>query len=141
MDPLSVATSIAGLLSLTVQLSQILYNQVQTVKNAPKDAEDLLAELKVFGEVLSTLESFLRSPSRKGLVFNQASVLINAIKGCETEITGLKLKFVKIVGKKGVAQLIGRGKWYFESGDHQEVIATLHRYLGIFQLSVSLGGM
>jgi hypothetical protein len=62
-------------------------------------------------------------------------------KGFETKMTDLKLKLEKLTKKQGFAQLIERGKWYYEHDEHQEIIATLHRYLGIFQMSLSVGGM
>jgi hypothetical protein len=47
MDPLTAATSVAGLLSLAIQVSQILIDQIRTVKNAPKGAQDLLDEFQL----------------------------------------------------------------------------------------------
>jgi len=46
MDPLGVAASVSGLLSLTIQVSQMVYEQVHTLKNATKDAAKLLEELE-----------------------------------------------------------------------------------------------
>jgi hypothetical protein len=46
MDPLTAATSVVGLLSLAIQVSQILIDQIRTVKNAPKGAQDLLDEFQ-----------------------------------------------------------------------------------------------
>lgn len=47
MDPLTAATSVAGLFSLAIQVSQILIDQIRTVENAPKDAQDLLDEFQL----------------------------------------------------------------------------------------------
>jgi ankyrin repeat domain-containing protein 50 len=141
LDPLTAATGVAGLLSLTIQVSQVLYEQVQTLKNAPSNAQELLDELQSLRQVLTSLEAFLSEQGGKGRVFKETSVLINAIKGCNTKITALKLKFENLIKKQGFARMIERGKWYYEHDEHQEIIAALHRYLGIFQISLSLGGM
>lgn len=47
MVPLTAATNVAGLLSLAIQVSQILIDQIRTVENAPKDAQDLLDEFQL----------------------------------------------------------------------------------------------
>ncbi len=47
IDPFTLATGIAGLLSLTIEVSKILYDQVNTIKNAPTEANDLLYELEL----------------------------------------------------------------------------------------------
>jgi hypothetical protein len=141
MDPISVAASVAGLLSLTIKVSQILNEQVHTLKNALKDATKLLDELEALRQVLTSLEQFLASQSSEGRSFKETSVLINAIQGCKTQISTVKLRLEKFVGKHGLAQMIERGKWYYEHGEHQELIQTLHRYLGIFHVSLSIDGM
>jgi len=141
MDPLSVVASVAGLLSLTIQVSQMLYDQVHTLKNAPKDATKLLDELEALRQVLTSLEQFITSQLPKGHFFKQTSVLINAIQGCTGQISAIKLKLEKLVGKQGLAQIIERGKWYYEHNEHQELIQTLHRYLGMFQMSLTVDGL
>ncbi len=141
IDPVTAATSVAGLLSLTIQVSQMLFAQVQTLKNAANDAQELLEELQLLRQVLTSLEAFLKAQGVKGYTFRETSVLINAINGFKTKITALKLKLEKLAKKQGLAQIIERGKWYYEHDEHQEMITTLHRYLGIFQISLSVNGM
>jgi hypothetical protein len=81
IDPLTAATSVAGLLSLTIQVSQMLNEQVRTLKNAPNDAQELLDELELLRQVLTGLKAFLDAQGVKGHAFKETSVLINAIKG------------------------------------------------------------
>ena len=141
IDPLTAATSVAGLLSLTIQVSQMLNEQVRTLKNAPNDAQELLDELESLRQVLTGLKAFLDAQDMKGHGFKETSALIKAIKGCDTNISDLKHKLEKLTTKQGFAQLLERGKWYFEHDEHQKIITTLHRYLGMFQISLSVGGM
>lgn len=100
MDPFSVATSVAGLLSLTVPVGQVLYEQVRTLKNAPKDATKLLDEVQALRQILTSLEQFLGSQSSKGHFFKQTSVPTNTIQGCTTQINSFKLQLEKFVGKQ-----------------------------------------
>jgi hypothetical protein len=138
---MDVAASIAGLLSLTIQASQMVYEQVHTLKNATKDAAKLLEELELLCQVLTSLERFLASQSSKGRPFKESSVFTKAISGCKTQISSIKIRLDKLVGKHGVAQIIERGKWYYEHDEHLQLIQTLHRYIGMFQISLSVDGM
>ena len=141
IDPLTAATSVAGLLSLTIQVSQILYEQVHTVKNAPRDAQELLDEFELLRKVLRSLEEFLRTQALQGHSFKETSVLVSAIRGCDDKINAVKLRVEKLVRKQGFAQMLERGKWYYEHGEHQELITSLHRYLAMFQISLNVDGM
>jgi Fungal N-terminal domain of STAND proteins len=141
IDPLTAATSVAGLLSLVIQVSQILYEQVYTVKNAPKDAQELLDEFELLRKVLRSLEEFLRTQALQGHSFKETSVLVSAIRGCDNKINAVKLRVEKLVRKQGFAQILERGKWYYEHDEHQELITSLHRYLAMFQISLNVDGM
>jgi hypothetical protein len=100
-----------------------------------------MMQLELLRQVLTGLKAFLDAQGVKGHAFKETSVLINAIKGFETKMTDLKLKLEKLTKKQSFAQLIERGKWYYEHDEHQVIITTLHRYLGMFQMSLSVGGM
>lgn len=141
MDPLTAATSVAGLLSLAIQVTQILYNQIGTIKNAPKDTKDLLDELQRLCQVLTSLEEFLKTQALKGHLFKGTSLLVSAIQGCHDKITAVKPRLEKLVRKQGFAQILERGKWYYDRDEHQELVTSLHRYLGIFQISLNVDGM
>jgi len=119
----------------------MLHEQVQTLKNAPNNAQELLDELQSLRQVLTSLHAFLHAQRVKGHVFKETSVLINAIKGFKNKITALKLKLEKFTKKQGFAQMIERGKWYYEHDEHREMVTALHRYLGMFQISLSVDGM
>jgi hypothetical protein len=141
MDPLSLAASVAGLLNLAIQVSHVLSGQIRTVKNAPKDAQDLLDELQLLRQVLTSLEVFLKAQASRGYVFPGTSVLVDAIRGCGDKIMTVKLRLEKLVQKQGFAQMIERGKWLYDHSNHQELLTSLHRYLGIFQISLNVDGM
>ena len=112
-----------------------------TIKNAPKDAQDILDELQLLRQVLTSLEAFLKAQASRGYVFRGTSVLVGAIRGCGDKILTLKVRLEKIIQKQGLAQMIERGKWFYDHSDHQELLASLHRYLSIFQISLNVDGM
>jgi hypothetical protein len=141
MDPFIAATSVVGLLSLAIQVSQILCNQNCTIKNAPKDAKDLLDEFQRLCQVLTSLEEFLKAQALKGYLLKGTSLLVSAIQGCHDKITAVKPRLEKLVRKQGFAQILERGKWYYDHDEHQELVSSLHRYLAIFQISLNVDGM
>ena len=56
MDPLSVAASVAGLVSLAGQLVPALYNLGSTLKEANKDAQAAAAEVAGMSVVLGVMK-------------------------------------------------------------------------------------
>jgi hypothetical protein len=141
IDPFTVATGLAGLLSLTIEVTKILYGVVNSSKNAPKNAKELLQELDQIQRVLTSLEGFLRDENAKHGSFKETSVLIVATNGFSKEIEDLKRKVQKLSIGQGLSRAVERGKWYFEEEEHQKTITTLHRYLGMFQISLTIDGM
>jgi hypothetical protein len=96
IDPFSAATGIAGILSLTLEVSKTLYEQVNTLKNTLKEAKELLHELGLIEQVLTSLEGFLRSEKARDS---------------------------------------------FKGEEHAKLIRILHRYLGMYQISLNVDGM
>src|SRR5579862_2741416 len=133
IDAFTAATGIAGLLSLTMEISKMMHGQVSAMKNAPKNAEALLQEIDQMQRVLTNLEGFLRSDDAKYSLFSEASVLILASNGFSKDIKELKGKIQKLCNERGFSRVVGRGKWYFREEEHREVVSTLRRYLGMFQ--------
>jgi hypothetical protein len=141
MDPLTVAASIAGLLSLIVQVNPMRYKPVRILKNFVKDAQELSDGLDLLHHVLTRLETFLKEEALKRNAFKETSVLIDSVKGCTTKVLNIEARLKKIGSKRGLAQKIEQGKWYFEHDEHREIVTTLHRYIGVFQISLSIDGM
>jgi len=141
IDPFTLATGIAGLLSITLQVSKILHGQVNALKNAPSEAKDLLYELDQIQQVLTGLERFLRSENAKCSSFNETSVLIRATNGFSDEIRELRRNVEKLSDGHSLSRIVERGKWYFKEEEHRKMVTTLHRYLGMFQVSLTMDGM
>lgn len=70
MDPLSAATGVAGLLSLTMQVGLTIGAYANSVKCASKGAQKLEREIQAFSSVLKQLCEFLRSKDADHLVLN-----------------------------------------------------------------------
>lgn len=139
-DPLSISASVAGLLSLAIQVSQLLYTQIQASKHAPGDAKELLDELQGIESVLKRLEAFLSTQGIHERIFGANSMLTTAIQGCTVRILDMQGRVEKL-NKHSVGGIIERGKWFYKQDERREIVAYLHRSLTIFQLSLSIEGM
>lgn len=139
-DPLSVAASVAGLLSLTIQVSQLLYTQIHVIKHAPKDARDLLHEIEAIEGALRGLVAFLREHGIDEDNFSPNSMLSNAVSGCTLKIVAINSRVEKL-NKGGLGSMLERGKWLYQKDERSAIISTLHRNLSIFQLSLSVEGL
>lgn len=139
-DPLSISASVAGLISLAIQVSQLLYTQIQVAKHAPGDAKELLGELQGIASVLKQLEAFLGAQGIHERKFGANSMLTMAIQGCTVRILDMQERVEKLNTHR-VGGIIERGKWFYKQDEHREVVGYLHRSLTIFQLCLTIEGM
>ncbi|CCX04765.1 Protein of unknown function [Pyronema omphalodes CBS 100304] len=79
MDPFTIATGLAGLLSLAIEISGILSGYIGASKSAPKEVHDLLVKVSALQQVLEQLIVFLRSEEARQVSFNKTSVLLSVI--------------------------------------------------------------
>jgi hypothetical protein len=106
MDPLSLSASIAGLLSLSLEVTKILTNFLSTVKSAPSEANSLTTEVTALSQVLETLVEVLRSDDSEVTTFDEQSILCSIISACQEHIGSLfktitKLRSVETAGVLG----------------------------------------
>jgi hypothetical protein len=71
MDNLSVATVMAGLVGLTLELGNLLGQYGAAVKNASKDIQTLQEEFIALSYVLKQLEKFFVKMSKTGLLIRR----------------------------------------------------------------------
>jgi hypothetical protein len=121
MDPLGLAASVAGLLSLCIQLSTIIHNQVVDVVEAPSRALEFQKELELLVDVLKELTPFLeRNPESE-----HGSTLDSVVQNCQKEL--LKLKD-RVAGLKTGSKT--ERMWWFYNGDGvTKRVLVVHRYL------------
>lgn len=128
MDPFSISTGVAGLLSLAIELSTILDNYVSGFKSAPEDADRILNEIDALCHVLKDLVKFLRDEDKhENQSFSQTSFLCSTIRMCQEEIQKLCKKFNKFhagVDKTKMAELTN-----VSNGPYVKTI-TSNLYLG-----------
>ncbi|EXJ57084.1 hypothetical protein A1O7_07428 [Cladophialophora yegresii CBS 114405] len=140
MDGVSVASSIAGLVTLTLQVGGTVATYVTAIRERSKNARELQDELLLLGEVLSNLRDFLNSGKAAGRSFDSYSVLSKAIRDCRQRIEriGHRLKPPPDGGR--FVRAIDQLRWPFEQREVMQMVDNLKRYSQTFQFAFTIEG-
>ena len=138
MDPLSLAASVAGLVSLALQVSGTIGAYCKSVKDAPKSVEEISRELLLLISALQQLENFLKSQPLKQSAFDQSSLLATAFISCRDSIDGIASKLHG--PEKGKFPTLDRLKWPFAENEIQKRLEALRRCTSTFQFSLTIEG-
>lgn len=126
MAEVALASSVGGLLSLTIQVIQISKTYVSSVHNASKTIKGYFRELEVMHLVLEDLKSST-SDSECRLKFNSS-----AFTACSTELLkeleGLRLKLCKRTSTDSRKNYSSRLTWPFAEEETRRLTDVLHRY-------------
>lgn len=137
MAGLDAASAIAGLISLTIQVSGTITNYVTAVKDHSKNVKDLQDELELLSIVLGRLGDFIRKESSNGRSFDEDSVLVKALSDCKRRIERIGDKLRPSDGGK-LGRALDRLKWPFEQKDVLQLIENLRRYVQIFEFAITV---
>jgi hypothetical protein len=140
MEPLSAASGVAGLLSLTIQVGMTIGAYANSVKGAPKDAQKLEREIQAFSAVLKQLCEFLQSKDAGHVVFEPTSVLLVATNSCDKELRDLQKKLEKFSTGDKVSRVLQRLSWPFTEKENRETIDVIHRWTQLYSLSLQTAG-
>lgn len=138
MDPLSIAASLAGLVSLTSRVSRTIGSYCKSVKDARKDVQETAQELASMYDVLHQLDGLLRSQQLKTKI-DSNSVLAKAIAVCGNNVERLSSK-VQRLELDGLARVWEKLKWPFNEKEMQKIPATLRKCAATFQFSLTIEG-
>jgi uncharacterized phage infection (PIP) family protein YhgE len=139
-DPLSMAAGIAGLLSLSLQLTKVISDYTITVSGASKAIGDLQDRLQALSQVLRQLNALLRTANVQGNSFDQSSVLCYAINACQEKLHRLGERLDQVTSKNGLSRVINSLKWPFVDNENKELLRNLDGYIEIFHFSVTIDG-
>ena len=137
-DPVSVASGVAGLITLAIQVSGTVYSYLNAVKERKEDVLALREELDQLGEALSELAAFLDSSDAKANDFDTNGVLRSAVKGCRDRIERIGERLRPPEGK--LMKLAGRLKWPFEKEVVLSNMQSLKRYRSTFEFAANIQG-
>lgn len=139
MDPLSIAGTVAGLVTLVIEASQTIVTYYKSVKDGPKSVEELTQELALMHSVLKQLDSFLRSQPLKTASFDHLSVLGSALSTCDNSIRSISSK-LQTPKHNGIARALATFTWPFTEKETQKRLEALRRCTATFQFSLTVEG-
>ena len=132
---MNIAAGAAGFLSLTIQLTQILTDYINTAKSADQDAKDILKEAECLKDILEQFVGFVEAKKFQGNI-RASSALRRIINVTESNLRGLLEKLPKFQGSKS-EQLSKRLIWPFKKPDCIEIVGTLQRCIQIINFSMN----
>ncbi|PVH94333.1 ankyrin [Periconia macrospinosa] len=137
MDPLSIAGSVAGLISLSDTIFRKLYHYVKDVKSAEKSVKDLKNEVAALNGVLHNLRLVaedLEADNR-----TPASVRLDHVKDCLALLYDLdeKLKNIGLTEKGRLRNTIQKLAWPFKAVDAKTFIEEIRQHRNTLNLAVS----
>jgi hypothetical protein len=137
-EGLALASSVAGLASLAIQLTQVSFQYVSDVRKASKAISSYLQELSVLTSVLLRLQDVVDMPDIRELLAVRPSTLsATAIRECRTELDHLKSKLEKRTSKDGLLGNLKVLTWPFEEKETRRTVDMLHRFREIFHAALS----
>ena len=89
MDPFSITAGVAGLLSLSIQLTETLTEYTSSVKHAAEEAKDLYVQIIKLSKVLRDLDQFLKDQRSRGTDFDKTAVLYDTVVRCHGKLSSL----------------------------------------------------
>jgi hypothetical protein len=95
-EAIGVAASLAGLVTLAVQITKLSYSYVSDVRNAPRTQKQYLQEVSAFTDVLLRAEQASQDAEDLGLVARRpASLSDSAISDCRKLLNSLQVELEK----------------------------------------------
>jgi hypothetical protein len=140
MDPFSLSSSIAGVISLAIEVTKITTEYVSSVKGASKAVEGFRQEFATFTAVLQNFQKFINT-QKPGGPFQETSVLITTLTACDEKLRGLRdLLHKQSSASNRLSKRTRRLVWPLRENECQEIVESLHRYAQIFQFSLTKDG-
>ncbi|KAJ8125168.1 hypothetical protein O1611_g8472 [Lasiodiplodia mahajangana] len=146
MDPLSISAAVAGLVALAGTVFSLAANYIKDVKEAPKEAKDLLDEVKQFSVLLHHLSLVAREleittqPGEEALQ-DSPNIQWHHIYDCQKILNqvevGLRRAIDGLESSSTLIQTRSRLKWPFSSNNTKEMIQTIQRYKQTINVALS----
>lgn len=145
MEALGAAASVAGLISLAIEIPKLL-NTAICIWSAPEEANQLSRTIDGMIVTLKKLEAFLKTSEARDMGMADDSALTIAISSCQTRVLDLSRKLrasattpattpvpaAQAAGaklKKAVAML----RWPLDKKECLEIISELHALQSTFE--------
>ncbi|PVH99314.1 ankyrin [Periconia macrospinosa] len=142
-DPLSAAGSIAGLVGLAIQLSQLSFQYISSVSGSSKAWSAYIQELSTLTSVLLRLQQASDHVTTAQHLLPQTSISSTSpavpstvIKECYTELDTLKGVLAEKMSKHGLRKKLEMLTWPFSEPETRKHVLMLHRFSSLLQSSL-----
>ena len=135
-DPFTLATGIAGLLSLSFEVIGSTRKYLHNFRRTNKDIEEFLSGLNALHDVLISLRKLLEIDRIWDNRFDRTSVLFLTYSGCEEKLREVRFK----LRKKDERKFFKAALWPFEKEEHQRTVTMLHQWIQTFQFALTVDG-
>jgi hypothetical protein len=135
-EAIALASGVAGLLSLAIQITTISHRYISGFKGASKAVQSLFRELSALQKVLIQLQDIAQNPEYEEFTVHlQASV---GIAECHQELDRIRQKLQKRKADGAVSASLNRLTWPFVEDETQRLVEVLYRYQVTFTSSLFL---
>jgi hypothetical protein len=141
MDPLSVAGSVAGLVSLADTVFRKLFHYVKDVKNAEKDVQELKSEVAALSGVLHNLHVVAQDLEADQV--SQYSTRVDHVNSCLATLYRLDENLNKIgLSDKGkLRNTLHKLSWPFKSVNTKQFIEEIRQHRNKLNFALSADSM
>jgi hypothetical protein len=145
-DPLSVAASIAGLITIADIVVRKGYCYLHDLKDVEKDAKKLIDEVNVLSGILHSLKNVAEYLESDDYEFDPATQ-IHYVNACQNFLLRIQVQLDEAdpTSTSGAKKLKRKLKWPFEKCKTEELLADIEKHkatmtleMGADQMSVDL---
>ena len=159
MDPLTLATGLASLLSLTIELTSICHGYVSSARKAPKSVQGFILELMGLKKVLSDLQdkvilepaiaeafdgrssSIMENLQLQSTIASGQVAAMNLMDQCKVDLDTLLKTLKPNSSSSRTRSIINQLIWPLREKAMQKAVDALHRYRNIFDMSISIDNL
>jgi hypothetical protein len=142
MDPLSVASGVAGLVTLAEVVISRTYNTIITCKHASEDSRKLLREVQALAGILQSLAAL---ESKIGPTAIRSQVTAHQVYDCQKTLQSIRDRLERADPKEQGISFVQKAKrtlkWPFSLSDTEEFLAEMERHKSSFDLALSVDAL
>ena len=142
-EVLGIASGVAGLMSLTIEVFQISYDYIDKVHNASTTIRRFLGELQDLKAVLIKFEQMIKNTDDQGIFGDDQSCLLSIGESNEYVhlLDSIRHKLEKRRADGSFRQKLKALTWPFSDDKTLGLIQALHRHLEIYQTALALDNL
>lgn len=143
-DPLSLAASLAGLVSLCDTVFRHVYKYVRGVQGAKEEISKIAQELQSFTGILRSIQVLAQSLEEDGDPYDPA-IRVHHVYHCEQTLNKINERVKRAVQKvekgRSMGGVLQQLKWPFSRTETQEILEELERHKNSMNLGISTDSM